>query len=218
MNAITNSTFKSTMISIGLHACVVLLGSMVIYKSPLKLELSGEGGRGPISLSSINFTSGRKASPSKISFAAVESSRVQTVSTRAAAVSSAVIGGSVSTGESNGSNAVGTAATGSGNGEGSGHGNGQDFDQGKLFSQIKIFFENRLGSTLNINVEQLIKIKLTLGQDGEILDADLIQGKLDFQSLKKVLNVARNIPLKNYWKSTAPYPQEMVIPLILSPS
>ena len=129
-----------------------------------------------------------------------------TVSVTNGAVSAAVTGGVGSGGAGDGS--------GSGNGTGTGAG---DFDHGHLFGQIKNFFENRLGSTLNIRENQLIKIKVTLNKEGEILDAILIQGKLDMSVLRRVISVAKNIPLKSYWKATT-YPQELIIPLILTPS
>lgn len=206
MDTVANTTFKSSIISIGLHGCFIVMGSLSIYQSPMKsLELSGEERKGNIALSSIRFISRKNVSSLKISTITSEKTKVQTVSTRSAAVSSAATGGiSEPVGDQEGSL--------------SGVSNGHDFDQGKLFSQIKIFFETRLGSNLNINVEQLIKIKIVLGKDGEILSADLVQGKLDFQVLKKILSVAKNIPLKSFWKSTAPFPQELMIPLILTPN
>ena len=112
------------------------------------------------------------------------------------------------------------SSTGSVGGVGSGHGIGAESagmgEHDYLFPHIKSFFENRLGSTLNIRERQSIKIKVSLSNDGEILDALLIQGKLEGSILRRVLSVAKNIPLKNYWKSGS-YPKELIIPLVLTP-
>lgn len=225
MGTLSNSTLKSVSASIGLHALFIVLGSWAFYNNSIHtLELTGNGGGGQrtISLSAINF-SGKKsisAAPVRAVSKAVEkpvattktvtkiaaSTTSDTVSVTNGAVSAAVTGGSASNGSGDGS--------GSGNGSGTGAG---DFDHGYLFGQIKNFFENRLGSTLNIRENQLIKIKVTLNKEGEILDAILVQGKLDMSVLRRVISVAKNIPLKSYWKA-ATYPQELIIPLILTPS
>jgi len=224
MGTLSNLTFKSVSASIGLHALFIVLGSWAFYNNSIHtLELTGNGGGGKrtISLSGINF-SGKKsvtAAPVRTVSKAVEktvatktvtktasTTTSDTVSVTNGAVSAAVTGGQGSAGPGD--------ASGSGNGTGVGAG---DFDHGYLFGQIKNFFENRLGSTLNIRENQLIKIKVTLNKEGEILDAILIQGKLDMSVLRRVISVAKNIPLKSYWKA-ATYPQELIIPLILTPS
>ena len=58
---------------------------------------------------------------------------------------------------------------------------------------------------------------MTLNQEGEILDALLVQGKLDMSVLRRVISVAKNIPLKSFWKANT-YPHELIIPLILTPN
>lgn len=221
METLTNSTFKSVSASIGLHALFIILGSWAFYNNSIHtLELTGNGGGGKrtISLAGINF-SGKKSmaqapvrtvsktvSTKAVTKTTTVATTTDTVSVTNGAVSAAVTGGVGSGGSGDGS--------GSGNGAGTGAG---DFDHGHLFGQIKNFFENRLGSTLNIRENQLIKIKVTLNKEGEILDAILIQGKLDMSVLRRVISVAKNIPLKSYWKATT-YPQELIIPLILTPS
>lgn len=95
---------------------------------------------------------------------------------------------------------------------------GNDLDSGKLFFQIKSFFESRLGSALNVNQEQLIKIKIILAADGEVLSVALTEGHLELQTLTKILKIAKSIPLKSLWKSSAPFPQELIIPIILTPN
>lgn len=217
-----NSTFKSVSASIGLHALFIVLGSWAFYNNSVQtLELTGNGGGGKrtISLSGLNFNvkkSITQAAPVRSVSKTVEktfatkspvaATTTDTVSVTNGAVSAAITGGQ-------GSNGSGEAS-GAGNGTGTGPG---DFDHGYLFGQIKNFFETRLGSTLNIRENQLIKIKVTLNKEGEILDAILVQGKLDMSLLRRVISVAKNIPLKSYWKA-ASYPQELIIPLILTPS
>jgi hypothetical protein len=221
MATLTNLTFKSVSASIGLHALFIVLGSWAFYNNSIQtLELTGNGGgKRTISLSGLNFNAKKsiaQAVPVRNVSKAVEKTiatkttvtaiTTDTVSVTNGAVSAAVTGGQ-------GLNGSGDAS-GSGNGSGTGSG---DFDHGYLFGQIKNFFETRLGSTLNIRENQLIKIKVTLNKEGEILDAILVQGKLDMNVLRRVISVAKNIPLKSYWKA-ATYPQELIIPLILTPS
>ena len=218
MGTLSNTTFKSVYASIGLHVLFVVLGSWAFYNNSARtLELTGSAGGGrSISLSEINFVS-KKSAPAIASRSTevrsqkvVEKSVATTtdkLSVTSGAVSAATTGGSATgTGSENGTGA-GSAGTGAG-----------DFDQGALFGQIKNFFENRLGSTLNIRENQLIKIKITLNKEGDILDASLIQGKLEMSALRRIISVAKNIPLKNFWKSTVSYPQELIIPLVLTPS
>lgn len=221
MASLTNSTFKSVSASIGLHALFIVLGSWAFYNNSVQtLELTGNGGgKRTISLSGLNFNSKKsiaQAAPVRsvtktvekrfATKSAVAATTTDTVSVTNGSVSAAITGGQ-------GSNGSGEPS-GSGNGTGTGPG---DFDHGYLFGQIKNFFETRLGSTLNIRENQLIKIKVTLNKEGEILDAILVQGKLDMSVLRRVISVAKNIPLKSYWKA-ATYPQELIIPLILTPS
>lgn len=224
MTTLTSSTFKSAYASIGLHVAFVFLGSWAFYNNSVHtLELTGKAGSGgrAISLSGINFVSKKSVNaparsiPTKAIEKTISSKTVtksvasvtttsDSVSVTNGAVSAAVTGGSAS-----------GVGTGSGNGSGSSEG---DFDRGHLFGQIKNFFENRLGSTLNIRENQLIKIKVTLNKEGDILDAILVQGKLDMSALRRIISVAKNIPLKNFWKSSSAYPQELIIPLVLTPS
>ncbi len=206
--------------SIALHALVVLIGPLVLYKSSVEtLELTGaSGGAKAISLNGINFGKSIKNSAPPLKSAMKETAvstltktqmtsektlTTDSVTTVAGAHSSAATGGN------------GGVAGGSGNGDGNGSGAG-DFDGGILFSQIKKYFETRLGSSLVIKEDQLIKIKISLESDGTITGADLIQGKLDVSTLRKILSVAKNIPLKNLWKSSAPIPTELIVPLFLT--
>lgn len=220
-----NTTFKSVSASIGLHLLFVLLGSWVFYTNTLEtLELTGNGGGGnrSISLTAIHFTEYKKAmQPPKL--ASSQSRNVKkfieknshtqasdSVSITSASVNSSEVGSQ--------QGAIGSATNGSEQGRGDGPGVGVgDFDHGHLFGQIKKFFESRLGSALNIRENQMIKIKVTLNQEGEILDAILIQGKLEMSVLRRVISAAKNIPLKSYWKAKI-YPHELIIPLILTPS
>lgn len=214
-NTMTNSTFRSAFVSVLLHAVVVVLGSLAIYKTPMAtLELSGgKNGGSSITLKDFNFIS--KSSPKKIS---TTKNIVPTKEVSPFSKSEAKAKDVVTVAGTNGnSSGVGTGS-GTTAASGTGVGNGQDQDHGQLFMQIKNFFEMRLGSTINIREQQLIKIKVILNSEGEILSADLIQGKLDFQILKRLLSVAKTIPLKTFWKSSSAYPQELVIPLVLTPS
>ena len=218
MVTLTNSTFKSVSASIGLHLLFIVLGSLIFYNNTIQtLELTGKSGTGKrsISLSGINFIGKKVATQraksnvpkknTKVIATSVSNKTMATTTTDAVTVSSA-------------NNGVQQESDGSGDGPISGKGTGiGDFDKGHLFGQIKNFFESRLGSTLNIRENQLIKIKVILSQEGEILDAILIQGKLDMSVLRRVISVAKNIPLKSYWKTNT-YPHELIIPLILTPS
>lgn len=219
-----SSTFKSASASIVLHALVIVVGSLAFYNSHQTLELTGNAGGGgsrKISLSGINFSSKKSVAttaPVKPVSKAVEktvsrtkpadvqpTTTVDSVSVTNGAVSAAVTGGT-----GNGS--------GSGSGDGSGSGSGTaDFDSGYVFGKIKNFFETRLGSTLNIRENQLIKIKVTLNKEGDILDAKLVQGQLEMSALRRIISVAKNIPLKSFWKAGS-FPTELIIPLVLIPS
>lgn len=224
MSTLSSTTFKSVYASIGLHVVFVVLGSWAFYNNSVHtLELTGKaGGAGlrTISLSDISFVSKKAVSaparsvPSKaiektvVTKTATKSvvattTTTDTVSVTNGAVSAAVTGGSGS-------------GVGTGVGSGSGTGVG-DFDQGHLFGLIKNFYETRLGSTLNIRENQLIKIKLTINKEGDILDAILVQGKLEMSALRRIISVAKNIPLKNFWNSTANFPKEIIVPLVLTP-
>jgi len=223
MGTLSNTTMKSAYASVALHAAFIVVGSWAFYNNSVHtLELTGKasGGGRTISLSEISFS--KKAAPKKAvilpakaqmpvvteksvftkTVKPLATTTTDTVTATSSAVSAAVTGGS-----GNG--------TGSGTGLGSGSGAG-DFDQGHLFGQIKTFFENRLGSTLNIRENQSIKIKVTLNKEGDILDAILVQGKLEMSSLRRIISIAKNIPLKSFWKAGA-YPNELIIPLILTP-
>lgn len=224
MNALTNTTFKSFYASIGLHAVFVILGSLAFYNQTVHtLELTGKaGGAGlrTISLSDINFVSKKAVSaPARsIPTKAIEKSIVTKTATKSAVVNTAttdtvsVTNGAVSAAVTGGAGSGVGAGTGNGAGTGAG-----DFDQGHLFSLIKNFYETRLGSTLNIRENQLIKIKLTLNKEGEILDAILVQGQLEMSALRRIISVAKNIPLKNFWNSSANFPKEIIVPLVLTP-
>jgi hypothetical protein len=219
MSTLTSSTFKSAYASIGLHVVFVVLGSWAFYNNSVHtLELTGKAGGGrTISLAGIKFVSKKSVSAPvrSIPTKAIEKSVVTKTATKTIAASTtttdtvSVTNGAVS--------AAVTGGSASGVGSGSGTGAG-DFDQGHLFGQIKNFFETRLGSTLNIRENQLIKIKVTLNKEGDILDAILVQGKLEMSALRRIISVAKNIPLKNFWKSSSSYPQELIIPLVLTPS
>ena len=227
MRTFSNTTLKSVSVSIGLHALLCVLGSWAFYNNSIQtLELTGNSGgeKRIISLAGINFIGKKSIALAKMTNSPKFIQKLPTTKTSAQmAVSSAT--DSVTT--SNG--AVRSVVSddqqetvGSGDGSGSGSGNGAgsgvgDFDHGYLFGQIKNFFESRLGSTLNIREKQLIKIKVTLNQEGEILDALLVQGKLDMSVLRRVISVAKNIPLKSFWKANT-YPHELIIPLILTPN
>lgn len=221
MITLTSSTLKSVSASIGLHALFIVLGSWAFYNNSIHtLELTGNGGgKRSISLSGINFSGKKSVSqvPIRTDSKAVEKTiltkSLKKTDATTTSDSVSVTNGAVSAAVTGGQGLAGSAdSSGSGNGTGAG-----DFDHGYLFGQIKNFFENRLGSTLNIRENQLIKIKVTLNKEGEILDAILVQGKLDMSVLRRVISVAKNIPLKTYWKA-ATYPQELIIPLILTPS
>lgn len=221
---------KSLVLSIGLHALLVA-GTSLFFLSSSKesLELTGlKGGGGPrrlISLSSLNISAGAKsftASGKKLAVTqklerpdpfsktiakskASENKEVirDTVNETASAVSAnGPVGDGVGTSNENASYGLGT---------GSG-----DFDGGVLFSQIKRYFETRLGNTLLVNEDQLIKVKLKLNRSGEILSAELVEGKLEMSNLRKVLAVARNVPVKSYWKGQASFPGELILPLFIT--
>lgn len=217
MGTLSNTTFKSVYASIGLHVIFVVLGSWAFYNNSARtLELTGSAGGGrSISLSEINFVSKKSAQATAPRSTEVRSQKIVEKSVATTTDKLSVTSGAVSAAVTGGS----ATGTGAGNGTGAGSGTGVgDFDQGALFGQIKNFFENRLGSTLNIRENQLIKIKITLNKEGDILDASLIQGKLEMSALRRIISVAKNIPLKNFWKSTVSYPQELIIPLVLTPS
>lgn len=223
MNTLTNSTIKSVSVSIVLHVLFIILGSWAFYNNTIHtLELTGNaGGKKTISLSGINFSvkkSIQGSSLNKISKVTEKIVTTKNVTKPALSTTSDIIS-NISTSISSGVNSdQGIVGSGDGVGSGTGAGNGvEDFDHGYLFGQIKNFFESRLGATLNIRENQLIKIKVTLSKDGEILDAILVQGKLEMSVLRRLISVAKNIPLKSYWKATT-YPQELIIPLILTPS
>jgi hypothetical protein len=207
-NTLASSTFKSAFLSVGLHALILVLGSWAIYKTPMaSLELTGSGSsRKKISLSGFNFVSKNRVS--------TQAPREKDLPISSAAIfsNSKAIANNQEVGSGN------SKIASSGSGAGNSAGNGHDRDDGELFLKIKNFFESRLGDTLNIREEQLIKIRVTLNAEGEILNAELVQGKLEFQMLKRVLNVAKTIPLKNFWKTQSVYPEELIIPLVLTPS
>lgn len=220
MGTLSNTTFKSVYASIGLHVLFVVLGSWAFYNNSARtLELTGSTGGGrSISLSEINFVS--KKSAAAIASRSMEVRTQKGLEKAAEKTVNVTATRTATDGVSVTSRAVSAAVTGGsamGIGSETGTGTG-DFDQGVLFGQIKNFFENRLGSTLNIRENQLIKIKVTLNKEGDILDASLIQGKLEMSALRRIISVAKNIPLKKFWKSTASYPQELIIPLVLTPS
>lgn len=230
MTTITSTTFKSTIASIVLHGVFLALGSVLVYQnSPHTLELSGNsGGKNFISLtgfsSGASIKKGNTLNPKTLTKEKALSTNAQTIpletsknpasSTAHSTGSAAATTAAEEFGSSTGTGSATT--TGSGNGSGTGSGSVGMGEHDYLFPQIKNFFENRLGSTLNIRERQFIKIKIALGGDGEILDAVLAQGKLEGSILRRVLSVAKNIPLKNFWKSGS-YPKELIIPLVLTP-
>lgn len=91
-----------------------------------------------------------------------------------------------------------------------------DFDGGVLFSQIKKHFEVRLGNKIEINEDQLIKVKILLERDGSIRGAELVEGRVPLLIQRKILSVARSIPIKTLWKTSMPFPGELIIPLFLT--
>lgn len=221
MSTLTSSTFKSVYASIGLHVVFVVLGSWAFYNNSVHtLELTGKaGGSGrTISLSSINFSSKKSMSAPvrSIPTKAVEKSVVTKTATKSV-VATATTTDTVSVTNGAVSAAV-TGGTGSGKGSGSGSGNGVgDFDKGRLLAQVQSFYDARLrGTTINIREDQSVKIKLTLSNEGDILDAILVQGQLDMSVLRRIISVAKSIPLKNFWNSSRDYPKELIIPLFLT--
>lgn len=225
MKALTSTTFKSVYASIGLHAVFVVLGSWAFYNNSIhtSLELTGNAGGGgrTISLTDINFVSKKSASApvrlapptpvkaiEKSNFPKTVTKSVATTTTDTVSVTNGAVAAAVTGGSGTG------VGSGAGNGSGSGEG---DFDKGQLFGQIKKFYETRLGDTFNIRENQLIKIKLILSNEGDILDAIMVQGKLEMSALRRVLSVAKHIPLKNFWNSTSAYPKEIIVPLVLTP-
>ena len=215
------TTLKSTAASIGLHVLFLVVGSALVYQNSLHiLELTGtSGGGNMISLS--GFSSGHKKASAQV---AQTKTSAPSKTQKSHSISDTVSASAVATTAASGS-AESSAGTASGNASGGGSGNGNgvgtgsgagDFDQGALFSQIKSFFENRLGSTLKIRETQLIKIKVLISSDGEVLDASLFQGSLEGSLLRRVLSVAKNIPFKNYWKSGS-FPKELIFPIVLTP-
>lgn len=223
MSTLTSSTFKSVYASIGLHVVFVVLGSWAFYNNSVHtLELTGKAGGGgrTISLSSINFSSKKSMSAPvrSIPTKAIEKSVVTKTATKSVVATTtttdtvSVTNGAVSAAVTGGS------GSGSGNGSGSGSGNGVgDFDKGRLLAQVQSFYDARLrGTTINIREDQSVKIKLTLNNEGDILDAILVQGQLDMSVLRRIISVAKSIPLKNFWNSSKDYPKELIIPLFLT--
>lgn len=222
---------KSILASIGIHAFAVASVSLYFYVvKPKSLELTGLGGGNGsrlISLSSVSLQGPRAGATNNQATAVQEKSRAvvkpdpnakkvaqaekvqDTVSAQASAVSQS---GPVGAGTGEGS---GTGGFGAGLGIGNGVG---DFDGGLLFGKIKTYLSNRLDSNLRIDEDQLIKIRLKLASDGAITSAELVEGKLEMINLRKILAVARNIPLKSYWQSRYSLPDELTIPLFLSSS
>lgn len=218
---------KSFMGSVGVHGLVVL-GSVIYYSlnAPKTLELTGLTGNGiavknGISLSSIKL--GPK--PKRILTSTSRSRAVVRNQEREKVIAkketSSVINDSVTEQASSVIAAQGFGdAVGGGEGGliselGIGTGAG-DFDGGVLFTQIKKYFESRLNSHLTIDEDQLIKVKLKLSSAGDIQEVKVVQGKLDIPNLRKVIAAAKNMPLKNYWKSSMSFPGELVVPLFLT--
>lgn len=222
MSTLSSTTFKSVYASIGLHVVFVVLGSWAFYNNSAHttLELTGNAGGGgrTISLTDINFVSKKSASAPVRKALTIPSKTIEksvftkTVATHTTTDTVSVTNGAVSAAVTGGSGSGVGAGTGSGSGTGAG-----DFDKGLLFGQIKKFYETRLGETINIRENQLIKIKLILSNEGDILDAIMVQGNLEMSALRRVLSVAKNIPLKNFWNSTSAYPKEIIVPLVLTP-
>lgn len=217
MNTLTSTTIKSVYASIVLHVVFIVLGSWAFYNNSVHtLELTGKAGDGGkvILLSDVNFVS-KKSISAPVQQVLTRSAKIfeKPVVKKATSDSDFVANGAVGTAVDGGSSGSGVGPA-LGNGAGSGSG---DFDQGHLFRQIKNFYETRLGPTLNIRENQLIKIKLTLNTEGDILEAILIQGKLEMSVLRRIISVAKNIPLKSFWKSSVEYPKEIIVPLFLTP-
>ncbi len=220
MNTLTSSIFKSFSLALGLHVLFIVLGSWAFYNNTGEtLELYGNLGteKRLISFTDMNFSSKKfkHTSIAKIAPRGEQNIRISK-NTKITTTSTRLTSETAESTEANTEqNTVGSGDDrGSDNATRTGE---SDFDHGYLFGQIKNFFESRLGSTLNIRENQLIKIKVTLNKEGEIVDATLVQGKLDMSILRRVMSVAKNIPLNKYWKSTT-YPQELIIPLMLTPS
>lgn len=225
LEKITHS--KSIIASIGIHAFAVACVSLYFYAAkPTSLELGLGNGNGNrlISLNSINFVApkgGGVAATKSVSTKPVEEksravvkpdpnakkvakTEVQdTVSAQASAVSQS---GQVGEGTGSGSN-VGGGSVGIGNGL-------RDFDGGALFGKISTYLTNRL--SISVEEDQRIKVRLKISKEGVVVGAELAEGQLDMSTLRKILAVARNIPLKAYWQSNYTMPDDLTIPIFLS--
>lgn len=226
LEKITHS--KSIIASIGIHAFTMAAVSLYFYAvKPTSLELGLGNGNGNrlISLNSINFVAPRgggiAATNKQVSNKPVEEksravvkldpnakkvakTEVQdTVSALASAVSQ---DGQVGEGTGSGSN-VGGGSVGIGNGL-------RDFDGGALFGKISTYLTNRL--SISVEEDQRIKVRLKISKEGVVVGAELAEGKVDMSTLRKILAVARNIPLKAYWQSNYTMPDDLTIPIFLS--
>jgi len=227
LEKITHS--KSIIASIGIHAFAVAGVSLYFYAAkPTSLELGLGNGNGNrlISLNSINFVApkgGGVVTTKSVSNKSVEEksravvkpdpnakkvakTEVQdTVSAQASAVSQS---GQVGEGAGSGSGSnIGGGSVGIGNGI-------RDFDGGALFGKISTYLTNRL--SINVEEDQRIKVRLKISKEGVVVAAELAEGQVDMSTLRKILAVARNIPLKAYWQSNYTMPDDLTIPIFLS--
>lgn len=232
MNLNKVTTSKSLGLSVGVHALLVGVTSIYYLSISNKvLDLSNvkaSGGNGRlISLDSFNVSGSRsfnqKTSPQVVSpkitkkvitktndpFAKTISKSKEIIQDSVAVEASAITSdGPVGTG-------TGTSV-GGGTGLGNGSGTGEVDPVAFLFAQIKKHFETRLDGSLPLDEDQLIKIKLILNKSGDILSAELIEGKLGVPNLRKVLAVAKNVPVRTYWKGRDALPGQVIVPLFLS--
>lgn len=220
---------KSLVASVGVHALILALSTAAFYSSSKEsLELTGlnDGARGngkPVTIASFNLVT---KAPKMAKITAPKSRAVVKADPKDKVVSlkkdnktvevQDAVTEQVAAVSADGPVGDGTG-TGVGTGSGLGIGNGaSDFDGGALFTQVNNYFQNRLGSNLKIRENQLIKVKLKLNRSGEVLTAELIEGSLEMINLRKILAVARNVPVKLYWKSSRAFPGELTIPLFLA--
>lgn len=214
--------FTASILVHGLAVVIVSIATLAQSRNTLELTgASGIGGGKLISLDGISLSKSvrTKAAPvaAKAPAKTVETSNFPAAKTAATHESTNTNVTQSVTSHASSVGPAGSGGSGGGAGGGIGFGTGAgDFDGGVLFSQIKKHFETRLGSSLVIKEDQLIKIKISLESDGTVSGADLIQGKLDVATLRRILSVARNIPLKNLWKSSVAIPSELIIPLVLT--
>ena len=217
------TTLKSTLASMALHIIFILIGSFAILQnSNNTIELTGKpSSQNLISLSGfssyVKVNNAKSKSDILTKFNKFENTTNDNKKSKISQITSSNTP-AVEFSSQKGAETIGTFINSSG-GNGTISGNqieSGDFDNGYIFSEIKAFFESRLSSTLSIRETQLIKIKVLLDSGGEVQDAMLVHGKLENNLLRKILNVAKNIPFKRFWKS-GNFPKELIFPLLLTP-